>query len=295
MDNGVAMTLGPLRARTPTGLVLDLGEHRAEAGAEIVEPSATPLYDQLIAWLDARKPAPPWKPRDVRRLSGVATTLVCVRWSTWLARLCDPALPMWEHAGDACVSAIDDREMARMNIEASYALERWIELLRTDREHWETLAAKALHYLPLAGRRVAPARTTPILVALHPEMPAVIRGWRAEHPGDVRPLGDRATRVFANAATVLAYRNGPIEDVHAGRDEGVPFDVRRVTPADEAAIMEFSGRELAVAIRLVETLVASGAVWEEAMVPYSLPIPAWSGADEWSVEEWSRRIVVQTS
>lgn len=286
------MTLGPLRARTPTGLVLDLGEHRSEAEAEIVEPPATPLYEQLIAWLDARKPAPPWKPRDFRRLSGVATTLVCVRWSTWLARLCDPALPMWAHAGDAGVSAIDDREMARINIEASYSLERWIELLRTDRARWETLAAKALHYLPLAGRRVAPARTTPILVALHPEMPAVIRVWRSEHPGDVRPLGDRATRIFANAAMVLGYRNGPVEDVHTGRDEGVPFDVRRVTPADEAAIMEYSGRELAAAIQLVETLVASGAVWEEAMVPYSLPIPAWSGADEWSVEEWSRRVVV---
>jgi len=287
------MTLGPLRARTPTGLVLDLGEHRAEAGAEVIEPPATPLYDQLIAWLDARQPAPAWKPRDVRRLSGVATTLVCVRWSTWLARLCDAALPMWEHAGDAAVSGIDDREMARINIEASYAMERWIELLRTDRARWETLAAKALHYLPLAGRRVAPARTTPILVALHPEMPAVARQWVAEHPDRARPIGDKATRIFANAAMVLGYRNGPVEDVHAGGDEGVPFGVRRITPADEAAIMEFSGRELAVAVQLVETLVASGAAWEEAMLPYSLPIPAWSGADEWSVEEWSRRVVIR--
>jgi len=200
---------------------------------------------------------------------------------------------MWEHAGDAAVSGIDDREMARINIEASYAMERWIELLRTDRARWETLAAKALHYLPLAGRRVAPARTTPILVALHPDMPAVARQWVAEHPGRARPIGDKATRIFANAAMVLGYRNGPVEDVHAGGDEGVPFGVRRITPADEAAIMEFSGRELAVAVQLVETLVASGAAWEEAMLPYSLPIPAWSGADEWSVEEWSRRVVIR--
>lgn len=270
--------------------MLDLGEQRVEDGADVVEAPATPMYDQLIAYLDARQPAPAWKPCDLRRLSGVATTLVCVRWSTWLARLCDPALPMWEHAGDAAVSAIDDGEMARINIEASYALEQWIELLRSDRERWEMLAAKALHYLPLAGRRVAPARTSPILVALHPDMPAVAQQWMAEHPGRARPIGQRATRIFANAAMVLGYRNGPVEDVHAGRDEGLPLGARRITAADEAAIMEFSGAELAVAIRLVDSLVDTGAPWEEAMVPYSLPIPAWSGADEWSVDESSRQV-----
>lgn len=52
------------------------------------------------------------------------------------------------------------------------------------------------------------------------------------------------------------------------------------------------GRELDVAIQLVETFVASGAVWEEAMVPYLLPIPAWSGADEWSVADRSRTVVI---
>lgn len=284
------LTPARLHARTAAGLVLDLGEHRVEGGVDIVEPATIPLYDQLIAYLDARQPAPAWKPRDVRRLAGVATTLVCVRWSTWLARLCDSALPTWEHAGDAAVSAIDDGEMARVNIEASYALERWFDLLRTDRRRWEALAAKALHYLPLAGRRVAPARGSPILLGIHPKMRELAREWAAEHPGRARPVGDKATRIFANAAIVIGYRNGPVEGVHGGRDEGLPLGSRRISLADEAAIMEFSSAELAVPIALVQGLLASGAVWEEAMMPYSLPLPVWSGADGWSVVERSRRM-----
>ena len=37
-----------LHARTATGLVLDLGEHRVEDGVDIVEPPTIPLYDQVV-------------------------------------------------------------------------------------------------------------------------------------------------------------------------------------------------------------------------------------------------------
>lgn len=289
------ITPAPLHARTATGLLLDLGEYRVEGVVDIVEPPTIPLYDQLIVYLDGRPPVPAWKPHDLRRLAGVATSLVCVRWSTWLARICDPALPPWEHAGDPAVSAIDDGEMARINIEASYALEQWIDLFRADRPRWETLAAKALHYLPLAGRRVAPAGVSPILVGIHPKMPAVAREWAAEHPDCARPVGDKATRMFANAALLIGYRNGPVEGVHGGRDEGLPLGSRRISPADEASIMEFSCAELAVPMALVETLVATGAVWGEAMMPYSLPLPVWSGAYGWSLMERSRRMALHSA
>ena len=35
-----------------------------------------------------------------------------------------------------------------------------------------------------------------------------------------------------------AWRNGPVEDIHAGGFRGYPLDVRRISPGEERSLME---------------------------------------------------------
>jgi len=39
------------------------------------------------------------------------------------------------------------------------------------------------------------------------------------------------SRLFANALVNVAWRNGPVEDLHAGSFHGYPLAQRRVTPS----------------------------------------------------------------
>ncbi|MES2638102.1 MAG: hypothetical protein V4850_01410 [Myxococcota bacterium] len=282
-----------LTVSIPGGLELDMGSLRVAPEARAIEPPEVSLYDQVVAFLDVRPPALPWKPREFRRLTGAATALVCVRWSSWLALLADPERPLWHHAGDPDVSAIADPEMARINIEASYALECWVDLFRSDRSRWEQLAAKALVHLPPAGRIPPAARVSPLLIVAHPGVPALVASWPEEGRarGAAQALAN-PTRVFANAAVLVGYRNGPVEDVHGGQDESLPLTHRRVAPADERAIVASAAAELAVAMGVVDVLGTTGAPWNDAVMPFALPFPPWSEATRWSTTERSRRVVL---
>jgi hypothetical protein len=99
--------------------------------------------------------------------------------------------------------------------------------------------------------------------------------------------------VFANVAVLVGYRNGPVEDVHAGRDEGLPLTHRRITPADEREIIESAAAELSVAMDVVGVLGTTGAPWHDAVMPFALPFPPWSEAARWSTTERSREVVLQ--
>ena len=63
-----------------------------------------------------------------------------------------------------------------------------------------------------------------------------------------RLAGARA--VFANALVNVAWRNGPVEDVHAGLARGYPLAQWRVTPAEERALMRFASDGMALAMSL---------------------------------------------
>lgn len=271
---------------------LDMGKVRASSAGQVVEPPGMPLYDQVLAILDSLPPVKPWKPREFPRLAGAATATMCVRWSTWLALLADPDRPLWRHAGDREVSAIANPEMARINIEASYALSRWIDLLREDRPRWECAAAKVLHYLPRAGRVLAPSRESPLVLALHPGVPGVMVSLPDESRREiVARVEANSTRLFANVAMLVGYRNGHIEDVHAGRDEGLPLELRRISAADEATVVESAGAELAVAIDVAQVLADGDAPWAERLLPFAMPFWAWSEARGWSTTEASRVVL----
>ena len=73
----------------------------------------------------------------------------------------------------------------------------------------------------------------------------------------VRADADRhPNRLFANALMNIAWRNGPVEDVHAGKSWSYPFDQRRVTPAEERRIMRFASDRLAMGMDVCHRFMA---------------------------------------
>lgn len=285
-------TITPLTVSAAPGLTLDMGvAERTDAGV-MVRPPSSPLVEQVITWLDSRPEAEPVEPESPR--AAIATVLVCVRWGTWLARLVDPTLPLWSHAKERDTSCITDDEMARLNIEASYALGVWIELLRTDSEGWSRLAGRAVRNLPWPGGTVKPSRTSPFWMLADPRLHAAVEGL----PEDVRlqaraSLRSNPTRVLANAAAQNAWRNGPIEAVHAGRYVGVPLTHRRVPQAAEKRVLNHAAGELAVAIAQIATTRAQTPTeWMDTVLPFALPIGVWSAPRDWSTSEASRAVAL---
>ena len=60
------------------------------------------------------------------------------------------------------------------------------------------------------------------------------RASRASQLERVRAEVERySSRVLGNALVNTAWRNGPVEDIHASGFQGSPLDVRRITPAEE--------------------------------------------------------------
>ena len=116
---------------------------------------------------------------------------------------------------------------------------------------------------PTGSPRRAPALTVlaPVATLGTISDAGLVMGARAwfflrSRPGELRPLAQsvvddfffRAGRLptdaegFVRYAEVIvhtAWRNGPVEDVHAGGYHGYPLDQRRVTPADERELMAF--------------------------------------------------------
>ena len=63
-------------------------------------------------------------------------------------------------------------------------------------------------------------------------------------------------RVLANSLALHSYRNGPIENIHAGRGGRFSLNHRRVTEAESRTILQFTSRHLA-------PVIASFRPWED--------------------------------
>lgn len=128
------------------------------------------------------------------------------------------------------ISRISDGEMARINIEASAALAEWIDLCRADRGGglYAQLVDRAVSYLPMPTKTSKPTPgpfaaladrelASRLVHASDPERVAQVRADAESHPA----------QVFANALVNTAWRNGPVEPIHAGREQGYPLEQRR--------------------------------------------------------------------
>jgi hypothetical protein len=154
---------------------------------------------------------------------GVAAAALTVRWGSYLAVLLDHDKPVWSEVHAARASRISDEEMARINIEASAALAGWIDIYREvpGGRLYEQLVNRAVAYLPM------PNKTSTMKVAefgalAQPEMAArVVEVADAARRERVRvDVMRHPSRVLANALLNTAWRNGPVENIHARSTSG---------------------------------------------------------------------------
>jgi hypothetical protein len=97
--------------------------------------------------------------------------------------------------------------------------------------------------------RPSPVGSDFVMLAM-PEVAAKITGATdAVHLGRIGADAEiHPSRLFANALVNVAWRNGPVENIHAGDLRGYPLDHRRVTVAEEHTLMAFAaGRAWACA------------------------------------------------
>jgi hypothetical protein len=229
-----------LQVRVNDDLVLDAGTCGEASGLQgperLICPPATTLFHQVLAYLE-RKRDPPRRPSgSMVGREGVAAAALTLRWGSYLAVLFDHDKPGWPEIQSMHTSRISDAEMARINIEASAALAEWIDIYREDPDGrlYERLVNRAVFYLPMP-RKTSRLKVTEFAVLAKPEIaervvrmadPARLEHVRAD-------VARHASRVLANALLNTAWRNGPVEDIHAGRYRGYPLDQRRVSAAEE--------------------------------------------------------------
>jgi hypothetical protein len=181
--------------------------------------------------------------------------------------------PLWAEVRSPTTSRTSDSEMARINIEASAALAEWVDLCRASRGTYEELVSRALAYLPLRktrprieGSRFAilamPEVATPLINASHADRVATARADAERTP----------SRLFANALVNTSWRNGPVEDIHAGDFRGYPLDYRRVTDREERALMGFAADRLFTGVEVCRGFARERPPrsWSEQVLPYGL-------------------------
>ncbi len=288
-------TTDRLRIQVNEDFILDAGwweEAPADDGSccRQVHPPVTTLFEQVIDYLESL-PQEPHSGLDLGREAGAATA-VCLRWGSYLAVLADRNKPLWSQARQAGLSRIADSEMARINVEASAALSQWFALMRNDWDRYLSLM-RAAENLPMTLRRVTRDRSLPILLDLaHPELAAVVV---ASRPKDqlrraLSAVEAHPTRVLANGIINCCWRNGPIEEVHAGLGSAYPLTQRRITPAEERTLNRTMASRMAQAILGVYQLIReeSDRTWAERVLPFYLS--PWVTPKGWSTEEQTRQV-----
>jgi hypothetical protein len=103
------------------------------------------------------------------------------------------------------------------------------------------------------------------------------------------------SRIFANALVNTAWRNGPVEDIHAGGYRGYPLDQRRVTSREERELVDFASERLALGMTVCLQLVSENLrrSWSEQVLPYGLVVMI--APSRWTLTETSREIRLPVS
>jgi len=286
-----------LTVRVNADLTLDAGrweEVPAKNGAtqRLVHSPETAVFEQVLDYLDSLPP-----PRDYPGIhigqEAVAATAVCLRWGSYLAVLADRDKPLWSQARREGLSRIADGEMARINIEASAALEQWIDVMRDDWDRYLSLMWAARH-LPMPQKSVKRDRDYTHLFMLSQPAAANLmpqEGERVEHAqaeAETHP-----TRVLSNALINACWRNGPVEDIHRGQASTYPLTQRRITPSEERMLMRTTAGRLAQGIYGFSVSPAQHRdlrPWAERVLPYNLASLLLVTPTGWSLDERTRQV-----
>lgn len=288
-----------LHVRVNAQLVLDAGSCEDISGPRgserVIHPPETTLFRQVLAYLKAQ-PDPPKPPSgSMVGREGIAAAALTLRWGSYLAVLLDHDKPVWKEVTSASTSRISDEEMARINIEASAALAEWFDIYRADRggHLFEQLVNRAVAYLPMPVKK-SKLKVTEFGTLSEPEMAArLVEVADASRLARARADVDRYPgRVLANALVNNAWRNGPVEKIHAGGFRGYPLDRRRVTPDEERELMTSVSERLAqgTSVCLRFALEQPPRPWPEQVLPYGLAELLMITPSGWTLTEASREV-----
>jgi hypothetical protein len=130
-----------------------------------------------------------------------------------------------------------------------------------------------------------------LLACTMPEMSAELQhGWPPDRPArDLELAGNCGIRVIANTITHSAWRNGPIESVHAGQYLGYGLNERRVLPKAEKSIVRHAQNGFFSGLKTADYLKYDNA-WPpsaDRVLPFLHPLIA---SARWSHTEVSRFI-----
>ncbi|WP_437325924.1 hypothetical protein [Sorangium sp. So ce381] len=283
----------PLRVRVNDELTLDAGLVGPD---RIIRSPTQPMFRRVLDYL-MTKPDPVKLPSgtEIGR-EGVAAAAVCVRWGSYFSVLADRNKPLWSEVTSPEMSRISDDEMARINIESSAALAHWVDLFNADRALYGQLVNRAVCHLPMPtktskserkltfGPLALPEIAKRVVEVTDAERLALARAVVSEHP----------SRVFANALVNVAWRNGPIEDIHAGHLATYPIDRCRVTVAEERELMNFTANRMAVGMNVCFLLRSERErherSWPEQVLPYQLASFLLVTPADWTLTETSRDV-----
>ena len=288
-----------LTVRVNDQFVLDAGRCERVDGARgaelLIRPPATTLFAQVLAYLRAQPDPPAERSRQSDVDEGVAAAAAVLRWGSYLAVLLDGDKPTWSEVRSPGTSRIADAEMARIAIEATAALSEWIDLLRADEAFHRRLVARAIEHLPMPRTLARSQSPRAPLQALADETCAetLLQATASSRRDRVQAAVERnPTRVLANAIVNTAWRNGPVENLHAGDYRGYPLDHRRMTPAEERRVLDFAGRGLAVGMAVCRRLTEekAGRSWSKQILPFGLAELLLVTPSGWSLTESSREV-----
>ena len=257
----------------------------------IVHPPQVTMFDQLLNYLSAIaeqvEGAAPTLAEEA-----IAATAVCIRWGSYVAVLADGDKPLMNNIDDECLSRISDSEMTRINVEASSALEHWIELLRGHVQRYRRLvrAACSLPMIQIQARQSSEGDQLRMLT--DPQFIAAISTRLDSDLGKVAERNAQAhpTRMVANSIIHVCWRNGPVEDIHAGKHAAYPLTRRRITAAEDSSLVSASAGCLKhglVAIHALHTEI-SGRSWSQKVLPCG--IAPFLAPYRWSLDERTRMV-----
>lgn len=228
-------------------LTLDAGlweEANSANRHRIVHPPMPTMFEQVVSYLEHVADSEPDRNEGLSiGREAVAATAVCLRWGSYLAVLLDRSKPICAEVQDPDHSRIANTEMARINIETSAALAQWIDLMRCDYWRYQALVLASRH-LPMPQQRVRRDREYVHLFALsRPEVASLLD---LPNAGDLYEQATaHPTRTLANGLINACWRNGPVEDIHAGTCGTYPLLQRRATMREEQTLMRTTAERLA--------------------------------------------------
>ena len=282
-----------LAVRVNDDLVLDAGTTEPVGNELVINPPKVTLFGQVLAYLQRKPDPPPDAAGTFADHEGAAAASICLRWGSYFAVLADRDKPIWSETRSPGTSRISDSEMARINVEASAGLAEWVDLAREEPGIYEKLVLRALAYLSMPKWKEKPTGTDFAMLALPQVREQMLREVPEDRLAKVRADAEgHATRVFSNALVNSAWRNGPVEKVHAGVSKAYPLDRRRISVAEERSLMGSAIDRLTVGMEIVRQLAEERPPrpWAEQVVPYGLAERMLITPSGWSLTEESREV-----